>query len=129
MDPAELSRAFHQQLNEQGYAFHYAVIAEADNQHRLQRSRWALEAVEFPVEVRGRDTRVDIVLRHTRPATQAYMIVECKRANPAFSNWVFVRAPYVRRDPEQGIVLQRLDTTLRPTHSAVHRLGQIADGC
>ena len=64
IDPAELSRAFHQQLNEHGYPFHYAVIAEADNQHRLQRSRWALEAVEFPVEVRGRDTRVDIVLRH-----------------------------------------------------------------
>jgi len=56
---------------------------------------WNVECLEFPVEVRGRDTKLDMVLEYTRTTTvgpgRLLAVAECKRANPAFVDWCFAR--------------------------------------
>jgi len=98
-------------LNTHGYGFHYAVLRNAYNLHASGKSRWVFEAAEFPVTVGGFDTRIDFILR-TRDQSDIYwdcfLVAECKRVNPAFSNWCFVRTPYVRRNHKDSVVMERL---------------------
>ena len=80
-------------LNQHGYGFQYALIRYL----REKGMNWYLEATEFPVEVSAtfiaatKDTRIDFVFRYG--ARNIFLVAECKRANPALSNWCFVRAP------------------------------------
>jgi hypothetical protein len=98
---------FHKLLNQHGHGFHFAVLREVQRLFDGRQSRWVFEVAEFPVSVRGADTRVDFVLRH--PDRPFYIVGECKRANPALANWCFVHAPYTRRDQRQeGIYVDRL---------------------
>jgi hypothetical protein len=98
---------FHKLLNQHGHGFHYAVLREVQRLFEEHQSGWVFEVAEFPVSVKGVDTRVDLVLRH--PNRPFYIVGECKRANPALSNWCFVRAPYTRRDHRQeGIYVDKL---------------------
>jgi hypothetical protein len=94
---------FVKSLNTHGYAFQQAVIAEAKRLFgsTTSRSRFAFEAAEMPVEVRGASTRIDILLRHA--SFPRYLVGECKRANPALSNWCFVKAPFTTRDEDRSI--------------------------
>ncbi len=88
--------AFEKTLNSHGHAFHYAVIERAARLRGEGRSKWLFHAAEFPVEVRGADTRVDLILGR-RNGSSFFLLAECKRANPALSDWCFVRAPYTHR--------------------------------
>ena len=61
------------------------------------------EVAEFPVATNGVATRIDFILRRRKSygdddKSPFYLVAECKRANPALSNWGFVKAPFVRRD-------------------------------
>lgn len=70
------------------------------------------DVAELPVMVGGKDSRIDFVLRHQDKS--AYLIAECKRVNPAFTDWCFFRAPIVRRDedgPQFWIELWQRDPT------------------
>jgi hypothetical protein len=60
------------------------------------KSKWLFEAAEFPVQVQKEGTRIDFILKLQE--SPIYLLAECKRANPALSNWCFARAPYVRRN-------------------------------
>ena len=84
-------------LNRHGYGFHYSVLKLAGDLCNRRESKWIFEVAEFPVQVQGETTRIDFILRleHELPV---YLLAECKRANPAISNWCFARAPYVRRN-------------------------------
>ena len=98
-------------LNTHGYGFHYAVLRNAYNLHSSGKSRWVFEAAEFPVTVGGFDTRIDFILRTQDPFDiywNCFLVAECKRVNPAFSNWCFVHTPYVRRNHKESIVMERL---------------------
>jgi hypothetical protein len=106
-DSTEGPAGFHKLLNQHGHGFHFAVLREVQRLFEEHQSRWVFEVAEFPVSVRGVDTRVDFVLRH--PDRPFYIVGECKRANPALAHWCFVRAPYTRRDHRQeGIYVDRL---------------------
>jgi hypothetical protein len=55
------------------------------------------------VEVRGHSTRIDFLLHQISwdgAGVTRFLAAECKRANPALSNWCFARAKYLRRDLE-----------------------------
>lgn len=91
---------FEEALNRQGYPFQYAVIRCAHQLNDENRSPWVFEAAEFPVEVQNYHTRIDFVLSQWRGIDNGsfrYLVAECKRANPALHDWLFTRAPYVRR--------------------------------
>lgn len=91
---------FEEALNRQGYPFQYAVIKRAQELKDEERSPWVFEAAEFPVEVQSYHTRIDFILSNWRGIENGsfrYLVAECKRANPALHDWLFTRAPYVRR--------------------------------
>ena len=96
---------FTHRLNEHGYPFHYAVTERTRTLFDSRRSSFEFQGAEFPVELRGRESRIDTVLRkRTRVWGRSdsrvavwHIVIECKRANPALANWCFAKAPYVRR--------------------------------
>jgi len=96
-------------LARHGYGLQYAAIKAAEETFEKCRS-WVFEVAELPVKVReGCESRIDFVLSRLcrlRDARPDYLVVECKRANPALRNWWFIRAPYIRRgrDREQFFV-------------------------
>jgi hypothetical protein len=95
-DPAiHVQEGFQKALNEHGAGFQYAILAELQRLHDppVGDSPWRFLAAELPVEAHGHSTRADIVLaQHGLPN---FMVVECKRANPAIANWCFFRSPEV----------------------------------
>lgn len=132
----ELKRAFQESLDRHGYPLQYSVLARLEELRGSAKSKWALESTEFPVEVPGHPhpTRIDFVLRDQRSLGTSglsthYMLAECKRANPEYCDWCFVRAPYTREKPYEGyIVLDTLDIQADNTviaRSSERYLGQI----
>ncbi len=88
----DLGKSVRVVIDQGGYAFHHRVVVEAESAFKAG-SRWALEAVEFPVRVGTKDSRIDLLLRHIeRPY---YLAIECKRVNPALAQWVFFRFPTI----------------------------------
>ena len=92
----EIKQRFNKLLNQHGYGFQYATLKLAEDLCRQKKSPWLFEAAEFPTEVQGRGTRIDFILRFRK--SHCFILAECKRADPKFNNWCFVRAPYVRRN-------------------------------
>jgi len=93
-------KIFAEAINRQGYPFQYAVIRRAQELNDAKLSQWVFEAAEFPVEVQSYHTRIDFVLSNwsgNDNGSFRYLVAECKRANPALHDWLFTRAPYVRR--------------------------------
>lgn len=106
---------FRKALSRHGYGFHFAVmerIREVVNELRLS---WTVEGSEIPVQVQGKDTHVDFVLRQLDGS--AIIVAECKRANPALAYWCFARSSdYGSPDGRQGAPqIERL--LLNDTHS------------
>jgi hypothetical protein len=91
-DNQDVSRWFKVQLNRHGYPFQSAVVAASKN------SRWGDWLVEFPVQGKQRSTRIDIVFRHESDEG-GLLVSECKRVNPASSNWCFMTRPYSEKGP------------------------------
>ena len=90
------------QLNIHGYGFQYAVLKVA--QH-CDNSPWIFEVAEFPVEINGKSTHIDFILSSRNEPF--FMVAECKRADPALSNWCFVKSPYVSRKVNRSEKLVR----------------------
>lgn len=108
---AKVREGLRKVLNRHGYGFHYAVLRNAYELHANGKSRWFFEAAEFPVSVGGFDTRIDFILRSQDPSDiywDCFLIAECKRVDPALSNWCFVRTPYVRRNHSERVILEKL---------------------
>ena len=104
-------------LDTHGYSFQYAVIRRAEELCAQQRSKWVFEAAEFPVTgSHSQDARADFILRAFDQSV--YLVAECKRANPALSNWCFIRAPYTRRNAaEDDLVFQEVPYRLAMVRS------------
>ena len=105
----QLKNSFQKVLDQLGYGFQYAVLKAAQAATQID-SKWRFEVAEFPVQVQGVNTKIDFVLQHGgtsrhNPPQPCYLLAECKRANPALSNWCFVRAPYVYREPSDDNLL------------------------
>jgi hypothetical protein len=91
----DFDSSFERALNSHGYPFQYLVLSEGARLFETGTSPWLFLAAEFPVEVGGAGTRVDLILRHR--SEPHFLLVECKRADPALSHWCFARAPVVHR--------------------------------
>ncbi|HKO61472.1 MAG TPA: hypothetical protein VJV03_09960 [Pyrinomonadaceae bacterium] len=99
--------AFERELSRHGHGFQFAVLKKARELGRrdvtrmtLMPSLWKFSAAEFPVSIHGVGTRIDFLLFKERGGTlgTAFMVSECKKANPAYSNWCFIRAPFSYRN-------------------------------
>lgn len=103
-------------INIHGHAFHYAVLKAAEKLFEEDVSPWVFEVAEFPVLNKNIPLHIDFILRNK--LEQSYFIAECKRCDPALSNWCFMKVPYVSRGTSSGrerivreIVFKKRDTT------------------
>jgi hypothetical protein len=101
--PEQIAASVLKLLNSHGYSFQHAVIRLLDNLHSEGRSRWLIDGVEFPVSAGGHTTHIDFILKSRTGRT--YIVVECKRADPAKAKWCFTRAPYTSRNPRPTEVI------------------------
>ena len=106
----DVAKGFEAALNSHGYGFHYSVLAKVKELLNSNNSVWDFGSAEVPVEVQTSGTKIDFVLERVRTNNDAdqakyYLIAECKRANPALSNWCFIQAPYVRPNYRNGVLL------------------------
>lgn len=83
-------------MNRTGYPLQYAALQRARELFDADRSQWAFEVAEFPVALRGKPVHIDFVLRH-KDRPNVYLVVECKRVDPAFAWWCFFRVPFRSR--------------------------------
>ncbi len=90
-------KGFQIALGRHGFGFHYRVVRECIGLRKENRSPWMYVESEFPFQVQGHDTRVDFILKHSHKPF--YILAECKRANPALSNWCFAKNPFTHKDP------------------------------
>jgi hypothetical protein len=98
MDEKNIAAAFRRRLNSHGYAFQQAVLRHINLLsvgEPLTQIRF--EAAEFPIELNGKHSHVDFILRFG----EHYLVAECKRADPAVAVWCFAETPYVR--PGRGV--------------------------
>jgi hypothetical protein len=86
-------------LNRHGYPFQYSILRRSESLYSSRASPWLFQACEFPVEVQGKSTRIDFILKSDRSGSHL-LLAECKRADPKFSHWCFVKAPMVHRRRE-----------------------------
>jgi hypothetical protein len=94
----EIRASFQKLLNEHGHAFQHAVIRRIEELDNGRDSCWKWLATEFPVEVQGDTTHIDFILKYLqRLDSHGFLVAECKRINPSFSDWCFATAPYVMR--------------------------------
>jgi len=90
---------FNKLLNSHGYSFPSSVLKKLEKLHNERQSRFVFETIEFPAIIREKDSRIDFVLSHRLGnGIPLFLLAECKRANPALSNWCFVPFRYMRRD-------------------------------
>lgn len=90
-------------FNAQGHGLQHAIVNEAGRAFREDHAEWSFEAIELPVQVRGKDSRIDVVLKNIQCST--YLCIECKRVNPKFSRWLFLHAPLTLRSSSSDSLL------------------------
>ena len=92
----EIRGALEQTLNKHGYSFQHRVIAETLRLRDEGASAFGLVSSEVPVRVQEHDTHIDFVLLKESPRQARFIVAECKRVNPKFNCWCFVKSPYPR---------------------------------
>jgi len=100
---------FEKELRIHGFGFQYSVIEEIRRLYNEEQSAWRTEFTEFPVEINNNNTHIDFILERKETSyfpkkSPFFLICECKRANPALSNWCFVRSPFGR----EGLLLNSM---------------------
>lgn len=92
-------------LKKHGYGFQYAVQNEISRVHHPRGgSPWYVETEEFPVESGNKGTRIDFILRNSKHNKSQIIVAECKRVNPKYSDWCFVKKPAYPTDRETNQV-------------------------
>lgn len=112
---AMLEKKLEHALNINGFSFQYAVLDAARKYFEEGIAAWALVSSEFPVSVNDIPTHIDFILCHK--SVPFFIIAECKRANPALSNWCFVKSPYVSRRTSSGEKIVRETVRLDPRNN------------
>lgn len=123
-----VARGFKKTLERHGYAFQYTVMKKVEECRREWSTKWRVLVSEFPVEVQGQGTRIDIILEPT--GHRLYILAECKRANPALANWCFATAPQLpnisaaTKPFVEGVLLDR-----QPVHTTTAPLAGLGQVC
>ncbi len=79
---------------------------------------WTLDAVNYPVEFppsngpwRGKESALDIRASRGESDNRLCLLIECKKNNPEFVDWVFFQKPKERAT--QGFIVSQVTNTLR----------------
>jgi hypothetical protein len=93
VEKRNLAGSLRKVLEYHGYGFQYAVLRSIIALGSDPQCQWEFQVSEFPVSVQGQNTRIDFVLKHKQ--WEKLLICECKRVNPAKSDWCFLKAANV----------------------------------
>jgi len=102
-------------LGSHGHAFQYAVLRRAQELFDKGRSTWVFDVAEFPVEGTDKPIHIDFILSNR--SNNVYLVIECKRVDPAVGNWCFLKLPYTRRDADEASWCSKRFNTGLPTPS------------
>lgn len=94
-EAARVESGLRASLEQHGHGFQAAVEEEAVRLHEAGESPWEFILNECAVKSDA-PTHIDFVMRRRSPP--AYMVVECKRVNPSFSTWCFLKSKRTNRD-------------------------------
>lgn len=103
----ELTNSLVNEVNQNGYGFQNAVFQKLENLYKNKNSVWHFHASELPVHFNGRETKIDLVLQHRE--TRHFMVIECKRSNPAYSEWCFLKSFEYRRNYKEKLIFNCLE--------------------
>lgn len=106
---SQITESLQSELDQHGYSFQYAVIKEV--QRIFPNKHWFVEVAEFPVMAGGHATHIDFVL--SSEDRSFLLTAECKRVNPAYSDWWFVKAPFVglgMNDIKRALITEKVTT-------------------
>lgn len=94
----EIAKSFREELDKHGYSFQDAMVRAINEVNRaaFPSSTWLPWVPELPVEVQGSHTRIDFVYGNDKGF---YLVFECKRSNPAVSNWCFAKTCFSLPNP------------------------------
>lgn len=73
-------------LDRHGYSFQLAVEQRISELSKQASIPWKVHTAEFPVAGKDWNTKIDLILE----ASLSYMVIECKRVDPAFA-WFFAK--------------------------------------
>jgi hypothetical protein len=102
------------------------VFFERSCQDIVDKSRWTLKATNLPVvfpppnaPFRGEESNLDILAEYRDDVNVATLLVECKKNNPEFVNWVFIPRPTPGSVLIREVIKQRVEanppgSTLQP---------------
>jgi len=80
-------------LNSHGFIFQKACVDQIKKGYTSH--NWRISVEEYPTIFEDRQTRIDFILRSAlyQPNNfrNRFIVAECKRANPKYSNWVFFK--------------------------------------
>jgi len=108
-----LKDSFNKVLNAHGYGFQYSALEFIKESYHQGKTNWLFEAAEYPVEVQGKHTCIDFILKWKY--LSLFLIAECKRVDPKFSNWCFIKAPYeLRHRTYEKFVMDSLTFSKNP---------------
>jgi hypothetical protein len=98
---------FKRALDAGGFPFQYAVLRYCEELFAAKKTLWTVEASEFPVDVGSANTHIDFILHayHRDSGRHAFLVCECKRVNPAFADWGFVRSKPLSLRKNQGLAI------------------------
>lgn len=109
-----VQKGFETELNKNGFGFQFAVIKRIEElSHKSKTLKIYPLATEVPVEINDENTHIDIILKRVSSEYNLeipiFLISECKRANPALSNWCFVKSPFTRNQGlENSLILEAI---------------------
>ena len=107
----DLERVFAETLNRHGYSFQYSVLFHVSK--LSTQALWSPWVSELPVGDQEDNTRIDFILRDR--TGHRYLVCECKRSDPALSNWCFARGSFQAHSELKGrLYMQTLE---RDPHS------------
>jgi|ERR1043165_2606885 hypothetical protein len=88
-----LEKAVLNAIESHGHALQFVALRQFNFLSARGLSEWEPLVAEFPVSCGDHETRVDFVLKHK--TRDLYLSCECKRPDPKFTSWVFLRTNVV----------------------------------
>jgi hypothetical protein len=92
-------------LNEHGFLFQERCAQEIQFSANIG---WRLHVTEHPVSLKGKDTRIDIVIRdeNSQEDLEVYGLIECKKVDPRYRCWLFGKSMYDAPVPAKAQIIK-----------------------
>lgn len=117
----KLTEALRKQIDSHGHSFQLSLAAHLREESLQRNIFFRIEAEEVAVEAGDKPTHIDFVMSNF--AHTCWLVCECKRSDPAISNWCFARMSVVDRLGPTDVVAEVVKRF--PTHGGIRSRGTL----